>query len=185
MRKYLKILLGLFRLLKYIILNSGNLKIHGYRYFIGSQVKFWIHSGGTCDLGTKSWLSEFCFFEANAGKIKLGHNNFFNSNCRLVSMNEIVIGDNNLFGPNVVIVDHKHNYEDPNTLICNQGITTSPIKIGSDNWICSNVVITDGVTIADHIVVASNSVVNKDLVKPGVYAGTPAKLIKERKLQNE
>lgn len=179
MRKYLMIIFGVFRLLKELALNNGKLKVHGYKYFIGSKVKFWIHGGGTCDLGTKTWLTDFCFFEANGGSIKLGYNNFFNSNCKIVSMDRVEIGDNNLFGPNIVIVDHNHNYSLPGKLICKQGITSVPIKIGSDIWICANVVITKGVTIVDHVVVAANSVVNKDLLVPGVYAGSPTKLIRE------
>lgn len=179
MRKYITILVGLIRLIKELTFNIGKLKINGYKYYIGSKVKFWIHSGGNCDLGIKTWFSDLCFFESNGGKIKLGYNNFFNTNCRIVSMNEIAIGDNNLFAPNVVIVDHKHNYEDINNLICKQGFSSAPIHIGSDVWICANVVITQGVTIRDHIIVAANSVVSKDLLEPGVYAGCPAKLVKK------
>lgn len=178
MRKYLLIAFGLLRLLIEFIINAGKLTIHGLKYCIGDKVKFRIHSGGTCDLGYKTWITDFCCFEANGGKIKLGYNNFFNSNCKLISMKEIIVGDNNLFGPNVVIVDHKHIYSDLEQLICKQGFFTKSVRIGSDNWICANVVITHGVTIADHIIVAANSVVNKDLLVSGVYGGNPARLIK-------
>ena len=34
--------------------------------------------------------------------------------------------------------------------------------------------------IGDHIIVAANSVVTGGLEKPGVYAGSPARMIKER-----
>lgn len=179
MRKYLMIGFGLLRLIKEIIMNGSKLKINGYKYFIGSKVKLWLHSGGTCDLGRKTWLTDFCCFESNGGKIRLGYNNFFNSNCKLVSVNEITIGDNNLFGPNVVIVDQKHNYSDADKLICKQGFDSSPVKLGSDIWICANVVITQGVTISDHIIVAANSVVSKDLTEQGIYAGSPAVLVKK------
>lgn len=179
MRKHFMIAFGILRLLKEFIINAGKLKIHGIKYCIGSKVKFWLHSNGTCDLGRKTWLTDFCCFESNSGKIKLGYNNFFNSNCKLVSINEISIGDNNLFGPNVVIVDHKHNYDDLNKSICKQGFSSAPVRLGSDIWICANVVITQGVTIEDHIIVAANSVVSKDLLEPGVYAGCPAKKIKD------
>ena len=76
---------------------NNAIKIHGYKYYIGSKIKFWLHSGGIFDIGRKTWFSDFCCFEANGGKIKLGFNNFFNSNCKLVSINKITIGDNNLF----------------------------------------------------------------------------------------
>ena len=170
--------LGFLRLIKEVAINGGKLKIHGYKYYIGIKIKFWLHSGGIFDIGRKTWFSDFCCFEANGGEIKLGFNNFFNSNCKLVSINKITIGDNNLFGPNVVIVDHNHNYSDMKNLICKQGFSSAPITLGSDIWICANVVITQGVTIGNHIVVAANSVVSNNLMESGVYAGSPAVLVK-------
>ncbi|HFJ9404491.1 acyltransferase [Bacillus cereus group sp. MYBK69-1] len=179
MRKYIMLCIGLLRLFNKKLINLGRLKTRGIKYFIGKSVRFWIHSGGYCDIGTKTWFSDFCNLEVNGGNLKLGYNNFFNTNCKLVAMSEITIGDNNLFGPNIVIVDHKHEYSNPNDLICKQGISSAPVKIGSDVWICANVVITQGVTIGNHIVVAANSVVSKDLLEPGVYAGSPAKMVKK------
>ncbi|MBY0145121.1 acyltransferase [Neobacillus niacini] len=179
MRKYIMICIGLLKLFNKMIINLGRLKTNGIKYFIGKNVKFWIHSGGNCDIGIKTWFSDFCSFEANGGNIRLGYNNFFNTNCRVIAMNDISIGDNNLFGPNVVIVDHKHEYSNPNDLICKQGMSSASVKIGSDIWVCANVVITKGVTIGNRIVVAANSVVSNDLLEPGVYAGSPAKMVKK------
>lgn len=178
MRRNFAIVIGLIRLLKVIVLNFGKLKIKGFKYYIGRGVRLWLYSKGTCNLGEKTWLSDFCTFESNGGFIELGYNNYFNSNCKVISLNKITIGDNNLFAPNVIIVDHKHNYEDWNQLICKQGFSSDPVIIGSNIWICSNVVITQGVTIGDNIVIAANSVVTANLLEPGVYAGSPAKLIK-------
>lgn len=178
MRKYLKIVFGLLYLLKEYIINLGKLKIHGIKYCIGKNVKFWIYNGGYCEIGAKNWFSDFCCVEVNGGNVKIGYNNFFNSNCKIVSMKKIEIGDNNLFGPNVVIVDHKHKFGEKEELICNQGMETDDTILGSDIWICANVVICKGVIISDHIVVAANSVVCNDLLEPGLYAGSPAKKIK-------
>lgn len=180
MRKYLKIIFGLSLLLKEWCLNAGRLKIHGVHYCVCSGVRFWTHNGGSCDIGMKSWFSENCLLESNGGKIKLGFNNFFNSNCHIIALSKIVIGDNNLFGPNVVIVDHNHNYSKIDELICRQGFKTIPVNIGSDIWIGSNVTICAGSDIGDHIIVAANSVVKGRLSIPGIYAGNPAKLVKKR-----
>ncbi|MCP1450453.1 acyltransferase [Priestia megaterium] len=179
MRKYVMLGNGILKLFHKKITNLKGLKVRGIKYFVGKYVRFWIHSGGYFDMGTKTWFSDFCSIEVNGGKLKLGYNNFFNTNCKLVSMNNIEIGDNNLFGPNIVIVDHKHNYNDANKLICKQGMSSAPVKIESNVWICANVVITQGVTIGNHIIVAANSVVSKDLLEPGVYAGSPAKMVKK------
>lgn len=180
MRKYIKILMGLIRLFVEKIINGKKLVLHGYRYCISSGVKLWVHNSGKLDLGKKTWLSENCLFECNGGKINIGFNNFFNSNCRIISLEKVIVGDNNLFGPNVVIVDHNHNYKCPTELICKQGFSSEKICIGSNNWICANVVICKGVEIGSGIVVAANSVVLSDCLVPGVYAGSPARLIKSK-----
>jgi maltose O-acetyltransferase len=179
MRKYFMLIMGIFRLIKEKIINLNKLKTKGFKYFLGYNVKIWLHSGGICDLGIKTWISDNSCFESNGGKIKLGYNNFFNSNCKIVSMCEISIGDNNLFAPNVVVIDHKHNYEDKNKLICKQGMSLAPVNIKSNVWICSNVVISQGVTIGNNIIIAANSVVNRNLIEPGIYAGSPAVLVKK------
>lgn len=178
MRKYFKILLGLFRLLKEYLLNFGSLKIHGFKYCICPGTRFWIHNHGVFDLGTKTWISENCIFESSGGSIKLGYNNFFNTNCRVISIEKIIIGNNNLFGPNVVIIDHDHEHSEDEKLICKQGYKREAVVIGSDVWVGSNVTICKGVTICDHVVIGANSVVTKSITEPGVYAGLPAKKIK-------
>ena len=124
-------------------------------------------------------MSDYSCFEANGGQICVGFNNFFNTNCKITSLENIKIGDNNLFGPNVVILDHDHRYRNTSVLINQQGFEKSPVIIGSNVWICANVVVTRGVEIKDNIVVSANSVVKESLIVPGVYAGNPAKLVKE------
>lgn len=178
MRKYLNILIGYLRLVKEEVLNGNRIKLGGFLYCISSGVKFKVNKGAKCRIGNKNCLSENCIFECS-GELSTGYNNFFNSNCRIAALSTIEIGDNNLFGPNVIIVDHNHKYENPNTLICKQGFTSSPIKIGSNIWIGGNVTICKGVTIVDGVVVGANSVVTNDLLEPGVYAGSPAKKIKD------
>ena len=179
MRKYLKIISVFFRLLKEEILNCFRIKIHGIQYCINSGVKFWVHSGGQCDLGRKTWISENSIFECGGGKLHLGYNNFFNSNCRISAIDSITIGDNNLFGPNVVIVDHDHKFDNVDLLICKQGFKKSPVLIGSDIWVGGNVTICKGVSICDKVVIGANSVVTKSITESGVYAVNPLRKIKD------
>jgi len=50
----------------------------------------------------------------------------------------------------------------------------------NDVWIGANVAIMDGVNIGDGSIVASNSLVNKDIPPYSIYGGVPAKQIKKR-----
>ena len=61
----------------------------------------------------------------------------------------------------------------------NRKHVVAPVVIGDGVWLCANVTVTPGVTIAPRIIVGAGSVVTKDLVKEGwLYGGIPAKPIK-------
>ncbi len=53
------------------------------------------------------------------------------------------------------------------------------IKIGADVWIGAGVIILPGVTIGEYAVIASGSVVNKDVESYTLVGGVPAKKIKD------
>lgn len=54
------------------------------------------------------------------------------------------------------------------------------VVIGNDVWIGNNVSILEGVTIGDGAAIAAGSVVAKDVEPYGIYAGVPAKKIRNR-----
>lgn len=178
-RKYFDICIGLIRLVKEKVWNLNHLRIHGIEYFIGQGVKFLTSGQGEIDLGRKTWIDKECYFKSSGGKINIGYNNFFNAGVKLTARTKISIGDNNLFGPNVVIVDHDHKFDDPEQLICKQGYSESPVVMGSNIWVGANVLICQGVSICDRVVIAGNAVVTKSIEQPGVYVGMPAKKIKD------
>jgi len=59
-------------------------------------------------------------------------------------------------------------------------IIQSPIIIGNDVWIASNVKIKQGVTIGDGAVLATECFVTKDVPPYAVVGGNPAKIIRFR-----
>lgn len=97
------------------------------------------------------------------GKITIGKRVFFNRGCAVISHDSITIGDRTIFGDGVKIYDHNHCYIDLKKPIGEQGFTKAPIKIGSDCWIASNVVILKGVTIGDHAVIGAGCIIYKDV----------------------
>lgn len=113
------------------------------------------------------------------GKLTIGDYVFFNHNCSITCRDEIIIGDHCLFGYNIVIIDHDH---DMNSDVRGKYIKDK-IIIDSDVWVCSNVVITSGVKIGKHSIIASGAVVTKDVEPYSIYGGCPARKIKnlERK----
>lgn len=54
------------------------------------------------------------------------------------------------------------------------------VNIGNDVWVGADCVIIDGITIADGVIIAANSVVTKDVEPYCIVGGIPAKFIRKR-----
>lgn len=152
----------------------------GPKQYMGKLSRILVDNKSKIIIGKNIYFSErSCIGAHEGGIIEIGDNNYFSSNCNIASYKHIIIGDDNLFAQNVIILDHNHKYEESNTLIRKQGFECKETKVGSDCWICANVVICAGAEIGNHIVVAANSVVKGSLLEPGIYSGMPAKLVKK------
>jgi acetyltransferase-like isoleucine patch superfamily enzyme len=101
-----------------------------------------------------------CF---NNGKIQIKDSVYFNRNCSLNCLLAVDIDSYCLFGENVKIYDHNHNFNDQEKLIKEQGYSKARIKIGKNCWIGSNTIILKGVTIGDNVVIGANNLIVKDI----------------------
>lgn len=99
----------------------------------------------------------------DGGIIRIGEHSFFNQNCSINSLKGITIGKHCLFGENVKIYDHNHEYKDANKLISEQGYTYGNVTIEDNCWLGSNVVILKGVTVGRNSIIGANSVVNRSV----------------------
>ena len=128
-------------------------------------------------LGAHSTIEDFCTVNNGVGDVLIG------SDTRVgigsVVIGPVSIGSQVIIAQNIVMSGLNHTYTDVTTPIRLQKVTTSPIVIEDEVWIGANAVITSGVTIGKHSVVAAGSVVTKDVAPYSIVAGTPAKLIKQ------
>lgn len=90
----------------------------------------------------------------------------------------VFIGNNCMLSSGVII-----NTSDSHSIIDNQTKTRlnkpKSIFIKNNVWIARNAMILKGVSIEDNSVIGAGSVVTKNLKPNAIYAGNPAKLIKE------
>ena len=128
-------------------------------------------------LGSWSTVEDFSCINNAMGPVIIG------SQTRIGLSNTIIgpvtIGNNVNIAQHVVMSGLNHGYEDINVAPRSQKCSTSNIQIEDDCWIGANVVITAGVTIGKHCVVAAGSVVTKSIPDFSIAAGNPAKVIKQ------
>ena len=127
-------------------------------------------------------IGENCYIEpplhANWGKYThFGNNVYANFNLTLVDDTDIFVGDNVMFGPNVIIATAGHPVDPP--LREKVAQFNIPVRIGKNVWIGAGAIVLPGVTIGDHSVIGAGSVVTKD-IPPNVGAvGNPCRVLRE------
>lgn len=128
------------------------------------------------ELGKHSYIEDFCTLNNGVGDLIIGERSRVGIGCTVIG--PVTIGDDVMLAQNIVVSGLNHNFEDVTRTIHEQGVSSSPIVIENDVWIGANSVITAGVTIGKHSVVAGGSVVTKSIPPYSVWGGTPAKPLK-------
>lgn len=130
--------------------------------FAGCGEEVFIEQGFYCDYGNK---------------ISLGKCVYLNVNCTLLDGGLISIGDDCLIGPNVQILTINHAVSPGERL--DKKNFAEDVSIGNNVWIGAGVIILPGVSIGSGAIIGAGSVVNKDVPTNCMYAGNPAKKIRQ------
>lgn len=109
----------------------------------------------------------------------IGNNSGVGVNCQLNG--KVIIGDNVLMGPEVMMFTHNHNHSRTDIPMKQQGTgVEKPIEIGNDVWIGARCIILQGIKIGNGAIVGAGAVVTKDVPEYTIVGGNPAKVIKKR-----
>lgn len=108
--------------------------------------------------------------------VHVGENFYANYDCVILDVCEVRIGANCLLAPGVHIYTATHPL-DP-ALRRSGAEFGKPVSIGNDVWIGGRAIINPGVRIEDGAVVASGSVVTRDVPARCVVGGNPARVLK-------
>jgi acetyltransferase-like isoleucine patch superfamily enzyme len=128
-------------------------------------------------MGRNAVIEDFSTINNGVGDVIIGDDTLIGMSNVIIG--PVTIGNNVIFAQNIVASGLNHEYRDVTIPISKQKIVVSPIVIEDDCWIAANSVITSGVTIGKHSVVAGGAVVTKDVPPYSVVAGNPAKIIKQ------
>jgi acetyltransferase-like isoleucine patch superfamily enzyme len=111
--------------------------------------------------------------------VAIGNWVFIGRDTIIASKISIEIGDFTVFAPRCYVIDHEHGFQ-VNNLILNQKSVLNSVSIGRDCYFGTGAVVTSGVTVGDGAIVGANSVVVTDIPAGEVWAGVPARYIRNR-----
>ncbi len=157
---------------------GGRLSVaSGRPLYLGKGARVRLGKGATCSMGSGVYLSPGCVIDvADGARLVIEDGVYMNEACRVTVVDDVRIGADALFGPNVQVYDHDHKFDSRGV---HSELNSKPSHIGKNCWLCANVVVTRGCSVADRSLVSANSVVTRSLVDEGaLYAGAPARLIK-------
>ena len=183
--------IGAFFILILKIFYSNSFKI-GKNYKIWSSFNILVDGRGKILIGDdfhavnsakRSYLTLFTkckLTSIHGGKIIIGNNVGINGTV-IVAKKQIKIGDNTIIAPNTFIIDHDGH--EINNLVSriNSKDEAREIDIGKNVWIGLNSIILKGVKIGDNSIVGAGSVVTSNCDSNSIYAGNPARKIRDIK----
>jgi acetyltransferase-like isoleucine patch superfamily enzyme len=127
-------------------------------------------------LGHNCIVSSFTKIKAADGPLTIGNRCGFGTGCFISSGEKgLVIGDNLVCGPNVVIMASSYRYESLDVHLHNQGVTSKGTRIGNNVWIGAGSVVLDGSDIGENSIIVANSLVSRHHPQGSVLQGSPAK----------
>jgi len=127
-------------------------------------------------------IRPYCKFWSS--NIQIGKGTTINYKCFFANSDDagIEIGENCDIAPEVMLCTFTHEIGASER---RGGIPIrKPIKIGNGCWVGTKSTILPGVTIGDGCIIAAGSIVTKDCQPNGLYAGIPAKRIRNLACDN-
>lgn len=124
---------------------------------------------------------------SNPDRISAGRNLYLGARCHLwagPSEGRIVIGDNVLFGPEVMVTAAGYRFNDGSPVTA-QAMDEADVVIGDDVWLGTRAIVLPGARIGTGAIVAAGAVVRDEIPAFAVAAGVPAKVVGHRHAPEE
>lgn len=154
----------------------------GKKVDIQTFVRVRVTDGGVMELADNVAIDRGVDLVAKYGALKIGCRTFIGQHSVLVARSNIHIGQDCLIGERVTIRDQDHAYTATGRTAEN-GFVTNEVLIGDNVWIGAGSTVLKGVSIGRNSVIAAGSVVTSDVPADCLFAGVPARQIKDLSLR--
>lgn len=145
-----------------------------------------LYNPGAIRIGDHCRIDDFCVLSAGAGGIEIGRNVHVAVYSSLIGKGKITLADFANISSRVAIYSSNDDYSGavmtgPTVPPAYTNITGGPVMVGRHVIIGAGAVILPDVTLGQGAVVGALSLVRADCDSFGVYVGTPARKVKERR----
>jgi len=145
-----------------------------------------IYGAGRIKIGDNVRIDDFCVISAGKDGVEIGSNIHIAVYTLLIGAGKIVVSDFSNLSSRVSIYSSSDDYSgatmtNPTIPDDFKNVDHAPVFVGRHVIIGSGSVVLPGVRIEEGAAIGALSLVNHDCDKFGVYAGSPARKIKERK----
>ncbi len=123
---------------------------------------------------------------SNPERIEIGSRVQIGSRCHLWAGHaggKIVIGDDVLFGPEVMVTAANYRFNDGHP-VTKQLMDEADITIGNDVWFGTRAIVLAGSTIGDGAIIGAETIVRGDIPAMSIAVGQPAKIVGKREIKS-
>lgn len=149
--------------------------------FLGRRVELRGRAGhGRLVVGPWTHLGDDNKLRAHEGQLTVGAKVVMGRDNVINTYLDVEVGTASILADWIYVCDFDHRTERLDVPIKDQGIVTSPTRIGSDVWVGEKASILRGVDIGHGSVIASHCLVNKDVPPFSIAVGVPVRVVKSR-----
>lgn len=160
------------KLMKNVLVNGI-----GASYLLPNKMRSRVLKLGGISIESPQSTAIMCNCRFDGFAVSIGGNSFINTGCFFQADAPIVVGRNCDVGMQVMFSSPSH--EVGGATKRSGKMYANPITVEDGCWIGTRAVILQGVTIGQGCIIAAGAVVVKDCEPNGLYAGVPARRLKD------